>query len=253
MAKPITIFRGSRKLFMTNSCKNSFSWWPTAFMYAIRERCPFQSNKTSPVRQAKSPFIKSQVVIMPTIVTLFLSCSPFAIVLGISIIIINSFNCMFRRRTMSHVGKKCCKIVFPFLANSDTSAAVIFKGLIFWICTTLNYLRPYHIFSGVRQAMYKMTFILNTATALCVSRAKLPCCNNRCISANAFTLPACFTSATIFGAGNHCKFIEWLIRKINEVVVRHIKNLQAKVASKLESGRRLLEYRFSGMTLAAKT
>jgi len=105
----------------------------------------------------------------------------------------------------------------------------------------------------VYKLIFFSNFFLQATTTFSRTVLKAPPSDDGNISTNANTFPTGVALFVTFIATFYSKATEWwATSKVNKVSVWH-NNLQAKVASKLESGRRLLEYRFSGMTLAAKT
>lgn len=126
-----------------------------------------------------------------SIVPLFLSCSPIAILFRVTFGVVSAFNSHFRRRAQSHVVKKNLKGKPPFVRHFNASGAVVFESRISRVVATSNDLSPDVIFRHVMDscASFFVQFVAKTSTTLAVARRKCGVLNQAFITAFASAEP----------------------------------------------------------------
>lgn len=95
-----------------------------------------------PFRSSFGYTVQCYQFIAPAVIGLFLSRSPSAILQRVWTVIVDSFQCVFRGRTLSHIGQKVFKAC-PSFTNINSSTTVIFKRRIAGISTPLTHVFPH--------------------------------------------------------------------------------------------------------------
>ncbi len=99
-----------------------------------------------------------------SIACLFEPSRPVAIVWGVWAVIVAAFDCMFRRRTRSHVGIKNGHTVAPTVAHGDAASTVVAKVLVAWIQAAVDHVHPCSVFGGIAQAVLGGAFAASSDT-----------------------------------------------------------------------------------------
>jgi len=101
--------------------------WPTAREAVVK--CLARYSKLfCPIDYALCNAIEGYKSSAPSVAQLRCTGSPYAVVLGVSRIVIESFDRVLRRRSRPHVAVKCLER-FPFVAHGDTPPAVVMIGI----------------------------------------------------------------------------------------------------------------------------
>ena len=222
---------------------------------ALKYNMRFQSYKLSPFRNGKVPFMKFYSMIISSIKRLFFPCRPSAIFFKIAFVVVNTFKRILWGRLFLHIIIKTREAIPPFIANSYSASAIIFKFRIIRVITAIKHMIPTSVFRSTAHTMFSksffLTFFVDTTTTLGVFSSKVSSLNNFDISTRALTFPAGKATLGIFSSFNHSKAVECFSSKVNKF--RHEINLQAKGYKHLvKCGRQLLEDCFSGMTLSTQ-
>jgi len=90
---------------------------------------------------------------LSTIAPLLGPCGPLAIRWFVPSVVVDSFQRMTRRRSISHVFQEPLRRLAPARANRDSTTAVILPARMIWIGATLDHRSPSVIFDGPIQAV----------------------------------------------------------------------------------------------------
>lgn len=128
-----------------------------------------------PLKESFGNVINSDVDIVPFIISLGHVISPYAILRGISLVIINSFDSRFREWFFSHIGIKQFKRVPP-ITDSYSSLTIIMEGCMVGVITALTHILPRSVLWAIRHPMCDTSiprkFFHETPTAFCMSTVK---------------------------------------------------------------------------------
>lgn len=240
---------------MTNWRENSFSRRPTKRIDAFAQIFLADTCKFSPLTKIHSPSVNSYYMVGSSVVGLFFAICPHTVFKGIAFIIINSFYGKLWRRAFAHVFKECHKIFSPFLANSDATATIIFKSFFVWVGAPLNDTCPCFVFRSRIHTMNKSSFNekfgSNTTATLGSTRFQMVSMNSGYVSTTTLASPASSTPFSIFSTFKNGKAIKGLSGKINEIMIGHYNNLQARLQAFWSAAGGRLSTTFRGIPLSA--
>jgi len=77
---------------------------------------------------------------------LFFWCSPFAVIGAVWAVVVNSIYRVFFGWPAPHINKELLERISPLLANINSTPAVIFVPIIFFVMTSLLHGNPYSVF-----------------------------------------------------------------------------------------------------------
>ena len=123
---------------------------------AVPKCKPLNAKNTTPFGHVFSDAVKREWSIVAFVVRLLLLRRPSAIRGFVIAVSVNAVNGMKRRWPVPHVGKKPSKII-PFLANGNTSSAVVFKGFALLIQASLAHARPNAVFGRMGQVVFPVS------------------------------------------------------------------------------------------------
>ena len=126
--------------------------------------------------------------IVASIIRLFLSCSPSAILRAIITIIIDSIYA-FPCWPLAHVRKKNAEIILPLFANAYITTPITGITRCIRVGTSLDHAIPYFIFNALLHAMLGNGFNLCAATGDCTTGNQSIVSDNSSFSTRTFTYP----------------------------------------------------------------
>ena len=120
-------------------------------------------------------------------------CIPAAVARFIVTIVVNALNSK-AIWAYSHISQKIIKRQ-PSFAHCNSTAAVVLKAGIVWVCRSLNELRPCFVRTRVTEPVLVVfragSFLMKAATRLCQSMSHAIACGYYCVTAIAQKQPAC--------------------------------------------------------------
>jgi len=87
--------------------------------------------------------------------------NPFAVFRIVTLINVNAFNRESLSRHFAHIGKECFKRVFPFFANGNPPAAIVFVAGAIRVKTAVFHSTPCSVFRGFPHAVGNFVEVLS--------------------------------------------------------------------------------------------
>ena len=154
---------------------------------------------SSPICQSMSLTVPSNTAISARIIGLFSRCRPLTVARSITAAVVFAFKSVNRARRFAHVGKKVGKDI-PSFANGNAATAIIEKGWMVRVPTSLPHRLPNLINMVASHAMYGLTLCRlvssPTTTTLRMATQQIQSQDNRSFPADAFAKPLNFLAAT---------------------------------------------------------
>lgn len=134
---------------IANRCRDGLLDRPMTRLQTHFEGSNFQTIFTRPLWNGFCNSIKCALRAIPFVAGLLVMIRPFAVIRGVTLVVIDAVNALFSVGTISHIGKEIFKAINPSVTNSDASCAVVFVSWRRLIQASLLHGRPRGIFRSL--------------------------------------------------------------------------------------------------------
>lgn len=187
---------------------------------AILDPAVIKSESSLPLINVHSFTAKSYWFIASRVVILLSSCSPSHVLRGVSTVIINAVNGMFRRRSLAEMFKERRKRFTPFIAYRYAPASVILKIFTIRVYASLDHRLPQWIFRFVSQAVNVIAaahqLAMKTPTTFGITRTQTLPIAYRNFTANATAFPLDLPKPIVSNSTNNSESSKGLTSHIND-------------------------------------
>ncbi len=121
-----------------------------SFLQSPQDRVLVNTGTFRPIRHAQRLSIPRQIMIRSTIASLRVFRRPYAVLAGISTSVIEAFQRMCKRWSVTHILREGFKSGPFWRVDCDSSASIVFPPRIFWIGAALPHHRPASVFGCAR-------------------------------------------------------------------------------------------------------
>jgi len=230
-------------LSISHRAKDGILWAPTVSQSYLNKARSYFSKLGPFCERARFPVYGKHMSIL-SITHLLFSRSPSTVRFTIIPVVINTFNCMFRR-AMSHVIQKCFETIEPFLTHSNSPSAVIFVPIVARVKASRFHTKPCAVFMSraascmpVCRSPFNPELYTETAATMSVSRFQTCPADNSFASAFTTTQPLRAITRIIRNPIKNFPAAKLTINEIYEFHIQHnigeVGEYQRRVLSKID-------------------